>query len=135
MPWHWRAIFSNIRAGTLLFDFLRDRQGRFYLIECNPKIWGTTDLTIQAGANVARMLVEIFVHGNKPQTVSEYEQDLLYKWWFPECIYHWIHQPLTWRRLIQRMRATFANYGARRRINNLRDIRHLLGIVLNRTQL
>lgn len=121
--------------GVLLFDFLRDRQGRFYLLECNPKIWGTTDLTIQAGANVARMLIEIFVEGHKPQTVSAYEQDLLYKWWFPECIYHWIHQPLTGRRLIQRIRATLSNYGARRRITNLHDIRHLLGIVLNRTQL
>jgi glutathione synthase/RimK-type ligase-like ATP-grasp enzyme len=123
-------------SGVLVFDFIRDKTtGEFLILECNPKIWGSTDLTIQAGFNVAQMTVDHFLLGKDWPRVTDYERDLLYKWWVPECLFHWIQKPHS--AMAKRIVKTFGHFGARRSINNLRrrNARHLLGVIFDRAQL
>ena len=123
--------------GAVEFDFMKDKEGRFYLIECNPKIWGTTYLTVAAGMNVPQQTVDVFTSDAPVQPVSGYEVGLLYRWLFPECVFSWLQKPRTPSLIYRRLRQTFQRAGASRIMNNLEwsDLRHLLGIIFDRAQL
>jgi len=132
-------ILRHVRwNGILEFDFIRDAQGRYYLLECNPKVWGTTDLTIQAGMNVVQQLVDSHLLGRAITPVQEYEVGLLYRWLFPDCVFHWLSAPLSPGRVWRRVRRTLGSHGARRSITRVRwgegpwlayrAVRRLLGL-------
>ena len=119
--------------GVMLIDFIK-AQNQFYLLECNPKVWGTTQLTIEAGLNVIQQMVDIFVSDKKDEARNQYKVGLLYKWIFPECFVHWFNKPLNFSLMLKRIRNTYKDYGANKKLNNLniKDIKHLIGIVLDR---
>lgn len=138
-----QKLISHISwKGILQIDFLKDKNGKNYLIECNPKFWGTTELTILAGCNVARQLVDIFSDENMAKynqdsnaiTINDYEKDLLFKWYYPEIIFYWLHKPFNLTNLIKRIKKTYSEYGQKRSLNNikLQNLKHLLGITLNK---
>ena len=125
-------------TGVLLFDFIRsDATGEYLLLECNPKFWGATELTIKAGLNVAQMTVDHFVLGKEVSRIEDYEKDLVFKWQFPECAYHLVHKPRTVPLMLHRARRVLSRHQGKRVINNLHpeNLRHLLGIVFDRAKL
>ena len=63
-----------------------ERDGGYKLIEINPKLWGTLDLSIKAGINFALKSVEIAVNGDTKEQY-DYKVGLKYKWLFPLEIY------------------------------------------------
>jgi len=63
-----------------------ERDGGYKLIEINPKLWGTLDLSIKAGINFALKSVEIAVNGDTEEEYN-YKIGLKYKWLFPLEIY------------------------------------------------
>ena len=123
--------------GPIQFEFMRDREGRFYLIECNPKFWGTTYLTVAAGMNVVQLALDAFLQRPGLAPIERYEIGLLYRWLFPECTFNWIQKPRTPSRIWHRLRDTFRGRGERRSIQNLNmtDLPHLIGIIFDRAQL
>jgi predicted ATP-grasp superfamily ATP-dependent carboligase len=131
-----RLIRGTEWNGILELDFIRTDPGKFYLLECNPKIWGTTQLTVDAGLNVVQELVDLFVLKKQPIPEKPYEVGLLYKWIFPECLYHWMTAPRSLSDVLRRVKNTFKRYGAKRSITNIqvRNLRHLLGILLNKSE-
>jgi len=103
--------------GIAEFDFIQAADGRFFLLECNPKVWGTTWLTIQAGHNVVQWAVDTLVLGRSaPPAPLEYEDGLLCRWLFPDCVLYWASPPRTPVRILRRVRRTFSTFGARRSI-------------------
>lgn len=119
--------------GVVEFDFIKDNTGNYYLLECNPKIWGTTQLTIEAGLNVVQQLVDLFVLNKHIKRNDTYEIGLVYKWLFPECVFNWIHNQRTFNQICKRIVNTFRKYDAKKVLNNLnaKDILHLIGIVFD----
>jgi carbamoylphosphate synthase large subunit len=122
--------------GPILFDFIRDEHNRYYLLECNPRFWGTTELTIEAGLNVAQMCADLFVLGKPLEKKLEYELDLVYKW-VPSCILYWFRSPRSPQRCVARVAQTLRSHGARRTATDLRlkNVPDLLGRALNRLSL
>lgn len=69
--------------GPIMVEFKYDRENNDYsLIEINPKLWGSLDLTVEAGVNVPDILVELALHG-KTETRFTYEA-IRYRWLFPD---------------------------------------------------
>ncbi len=130
-----RAILKFMQwNGVAEFDFIRTDDNRYFLIECNPKIWGTTMLTVLAGMNVPQQVVDVFLGAEELSAVEEYYVGLLYRWWFPECLMSLIQPPINFRNFIRRMSQIFHKDDARKVVSNLRslsDILHLVGSVLN----
>jgi len=62
------------------------RDGKYKLIEINPKLWGTLDLSIKAGINFAVKTLEIAINGDTREQY-EYTVGLKYKFIFPLEIY------------------------------------------------
>ena len=122
--------------GILEFDFIKDGR-ESYLLECNPKIWGTTALTVAAGLNMPQQLIDYFVLKQPIKSLDKYEINLQYKWLFPECLYHWLTSPRTPGAIWRRIKKTLGSNGAAQTLHNLnrRDLPHLFGIVLNKSSL
>lgn len=62
------------------------RDGKYKLIEINPKLWGTLDLSIKAGINFAVKTLEIAINGDTREQYK-YTVGLKYKFIFPLEIY------------------------------------------------
>lgn len=62
------------------------RDGKYKLIEINPKLWGTLDLSAKAGINFAVKALEIAINGDT-QEQYKYTVGLKYKFIFPLEIY------------------------------------------------
>lgn len=123
--------------GPCQFEYIAGHNGDYYLIEANPKLWGTTYLTVVAGCNIVRQSVDVFMHNDELESSGEYEVGLLYRWIFPENVYNWVQKPRTIMNIKRRIYETFRSYGAKRSLHNLnlRDLPHLLGMVVNGTSL
>lgn len=69
--------------GPIMVEFKYDVKNDDYkLIEINPKLWGSLDLTIEAGVNIPKILVDLALR--KPVNfLSEYKT-MRYKWLFPD---------------------------------------------------
>lgn len=119
--------------GILEFDFIRTDSGEYFLLECNPKIWGTTQLTVDAGLNMPQQLVDNFMFDIPLKTKTDYEVGIVYKWLFPECVYHWFSTPVSFTNILKRFLNTWKRYGNKKALNNINrsNLRHLLGSVLN----
>ena len=122
-------------TGISMFEFIkRTGDGKFFLIECNPKIWGTTDLTIKAGLNIVQDAIDLIVLG-KPVKSKPYEKGLLYKWVFPECVSSMVlKKPRGIKTFVQEYKKTKNNYNSVRQISNLKvnSLKSLILEVLNK---
>jgi predicted ATP-grasp superfamily ATP-dependent carboligase len=76
-----KALLDSLNwHGVAMVEFKRDElTGDFYLMEINPKFWGSHDLAISAGVNFAKALVELSA-GNLPTESQEYIIGLKYHW-------------------------------------------------------
>ncbi len=61
-----------------------ERDGKYKLIEINPKLWGTLDLSIKAGVDFPGMIRDALL-GRAPAREPTYEAGLRYKFWFPQA--------------------------------------------------
>lgn len=69
--------------GPIMVEFKCDSQnGDYKLIEINPKLWGSLDLTIEAGVNIPETLIDLALYG-KEDYLSEYK-NIKFKWLFPD---------------------------------------------------
>jgi biotin carboxylase len=119
-------------TGIAQFEFIRTRGDAFVLIECNPKIFGTTFLPTAAGINLVKHAVDALLLDRDVPPQEQYEEGLLYRWVFPDCFAYWLTSPLTPRRIAARIRRTLSRHGARRMLSNLtaEDIVHQTGNVI-----
>jgi predicted ATP-grasp superfamily ATP-dependent carboligase len=65
--------------GPVMVEFIKDsRTEEFKLIEINPKLWGSINLTIAAGVNIPKMIVDACA-GNKVENAPTW-RDVKYRW-------------------------------------------------------
>lgn len=89
--------------GALLFDFIRDqRDGRAKLLEVNPRFWGTTWLSIQAGFNYPYYLVRQAL-GHPLILPAGYQRGLMARWLTSE-FFSIFEKPSTPRRIMLRLK-------------------------------
>jgi predicted ATP-grasp superfamily ATP-dependent carboligase len=59
---------------------------RYYVIEINPRFWGSLQLAIDAGVDFPRLLVECAI-GGSPAPVTSYRTDIRSRWGWGEVDY------------------------------------------------
>ena len=66
--------------GVVMIEYKRcKKNGKLYLIEINPKFWGSHDLAISAGRNFASMLLNL--NDDKLfKNMKEYKAEVYYQW-------------------------------------------------------
>ncbi|MBL4655957.1 MAG: ATP-grasp domain-containing protein, partial [Bacteroidia bacterium] len=78
---HTKKLIRKLNwTGHIELDWVRDKHtGKYYLLEINPKIWGTTQLTISAGYDYPYWFVS-HVNGKTITVPGEYKKGLMYRW-------------------------------------------------------
>jgi predicted ATP-grasp superfamily ATP-dependent carboligase len=76
-----RRVLAHLEwSGPANLEFIRDEQGRPFLIEVNPRVWGSTELTVAAGLNVPQQALEIAALGRCPEPVEDYLAGYRARW-------------------------------------------------------
>ncbi len=69
--------------GVAMVEFRKDqRDGKYKLMEINPKFWGSLELSIASGVNFPVLLANMALNGDI-EPVFEYPTDVIYHWPFP----------------------------------------------------
>jgi predicted ATP-grasp superfamily ATP-dependent carboligase len=72
--------------GIAMVEFKRsDRNHQFYLMEINPKLWGSLDLAIQSGCNFPAWIARSLM-GDKMPSTDMYREGVTYQWVIPNGI-------------------------------------------------
>jgi len=53
-------------TGVAMFEFKQDSKGRYYLLECNPRVWGSYPLTRCAKCNISQKWFEAAYNSGNP---------------------------------------------------------------------
>lgn len=66
-----RNVISKIKwTGLIMVELKKEAEtGDFYLMELNPKFWGSLELAFKAGVDFPRYLVDFFLHGKIPEKI------------------------------------------------------------------
>ena len=73
--------------GPVMVEWKRDeKDGRYKLIEINPKLWGSLDLTIQSGVNIPLLMVRALM-GKDIEQILDYS-NTVFRWTFPSEALH-----------------------------------------------
>lgn len=89
-----RALLEDLQwHGVAMVEFKRsDRDGRFYLMEVNPKLWGSLELAIAAGANFPVWIARYLTTGTVPER-TEYCEGMTCQWVIPNGIKSFLRYP------------------------------------------
>ena len=117
--------------GPLHFNFFLDRDGRYLLADCNPRVWGSTELAVAAGVNVCQQAVDVMVLGRRLEPRSDYRVGLASKWITPGTVQQCLRKPRTPRAIFSRVASLVDP--RQPSVSNLRlgNFRHLATIVLD----
>jgi len=73
--------------GPAMVEYKLDEKSKEYkLIEINPKLWGSLDLTINSGVNIPRVMLSHSL-GIKSRPSNDYK-DIYFRWTFPNDFMH-----------------------------------------------
>ncbi len=79
--------------GVAMVEFKRsDRDGHLYLMEINPKFWGSLDLAIQSGCNFPVWVAQAVIDGTIPDCHA-YAVGLKYQWIVPNGVKCFLRYP------------------------------------------
>jgi hypothetical protein len=127
-----RLLAARFRwNGPLHFNFFLDGEGEYLLADCNPRVWGSTELAVAAGVNVCQQAVDVMVLGRRLEPQNGYRVGLASKWITPGTVQQCLRRPRTPRTIFAR---TWSLVDPRQpSVTNLRlgNFRHLATIVLD----
>ncbi|MGB9622218.1 MAG: HAD hydrolase-like protein [Candidatus Bathyarchaeia archaeon] len=66
-----RVVEKTVFTGVMMVEFKKDVEtGSYYLMEINPKFWGSLELAYRAGVDFPKYLVNFFLKGEKPKQIT-----------------------------------------------------------------
>jgi len=67
-----RRIVKELKwTGVIMVEFRRHIEtGEYYLLEINPKLWGSLELALSKNIDIPRYIVEVFLYNRKPKEVT-----------------------------------------------------------------
>lgn len=78
--------------GCAMVEFKRTADNKYYLLEVNPKLWGSLELAIVSGVNFPLLMVEDGLKIPRTQ-VTSYKKGVYFQWCINGELYHLINRP------------------------------------------
>lgn len=90
-----RSLLESLHwHGVAMVEFKRSsRDGKYYLMEINPKLWGSLDLAIQSGANFPVWIAQSVTGRHQARVWGHYATGLTYQWVIPNGLKCFIRYP------------------------------------------
>jgi predicted ATP-grasp superfamily ATP-dependent carboligase len=124
-------IFAHVGwSGPAQMNFIEAR-GRYFLIDFNPRIWGSTELAVAAGVNVCQQAVDVMAFGRRVKPTDGYRVGLVSKWLTAGSFARCFRRPRSPRAIAFRLWSLLDP--RRPTVTNLRagNVRHLSAMVLD----
>ncbi|MCC6222811.1 MAG: ATP-grasp domain-containing protein [Thermoleophilia bacterium] len=117
--------------GPVNFEFIRDRAGRYHMLEANPRLWGSTELAVAAGLNVPQQALEVLALGRPLVAQEGYSVGMRSRWLTLGSLAACLRRPRTPRQLGGRLWLLLGPYRGPA-VSNVRrrNLRHLLGMAV-----
>jgi phosphoglycolate phosphatase-like HAD superfamily hydrolase/biotin carboxylase len=65
-----KIVAKTAFTGVMMIEFKKEAEtGNYYLVELNPKFWGSLELAYKAGVDFPRYLVDFYLKGEKPKQI------------------------------------------------------------------
>lgn len=78
--------------GVAMVEFKKDkRDGKYKLMEINPKLWGSLELAICAGVNFPQLLLD--TSGGKPAKEAGQYRQVVFQWLINGELFHFLERP------------------------------------------
>ena len=79
--------------GSAMVEFKRTADNEFYLLEVNPKLWGSLELAICSGVNFPLLMInDTFGIKENPESIP-YKKDLYFQWCLNGELYYFVNRP------------------------------------------
>ena len=88
--------------GSAMVEFKRTANNDYYLLEINPKLWGSLELAICSGVNFPLLMIDgAFNKESNSNLHNEYKKDLYFQWCLNGELYHFVNRPSSFFRMIK----------------------------------
>lgn len=79
--------------GSAMVEFKRTSDNNYYLLEVNPKLWGSLELAICSGVNFPFLMIDNALNGTLHKTGNNYKKELYFQWCLNGELYHFFNKP------------------------------------------
>ncbi len=79
--------------GSAMVEFKRTSDNDFYLLEVNPKLWGSLELAICSGVNFPLLMIENAINGIINKSGNSYKKNIYFQWCLNGELYHFFNKP------------------------------------------
>jgi predicted ATP-grasp superfamily ATP-dependent carboligase len=79
--------------GSAMVEFKRTSDNNYYLLEVNPKLWGSLELAICSGVNFPFLMMDNTLNGIVNKTANNYKKELYFQWCLNGELYHLFNKP------------------------------------------
>ena len=79
--------------GSAMVEFKRTSDNNYYLLEVNPKLWGSLELAICSGVNFPLLMIENALNGTLIKSGNSYEKGMYFQWCLNGELYHFFNKP------------------------------------------
>ena len=96
-----RNIVKKLKwTGVIMAEFRRHVEtGEYYLLEINPKFWGSLELALSKGLDFPKYLIEVFLYGKKPKAEISLKRKCFA--WVLESMYYLKQNPKVWFKIVR----------------------------------
>lgn len=89
-----KALLDALKwNGCAMVEFKRTVSGEFYLLEINPKLWGSLELALCCGVNFPLYLINAPEQANTALRVDSYPKGVFFQWMLNGECYYFINRP------------------------------------------
>lgn len=67
-------------SGPFDLECIRTKDGTYVPLDGNPRVWGSTHLSVALGQNIPQLAVDVFTKGNVPTLEATYPAGVLLRW-------------------------------------------------------
>jgi predicted ATP-grasp superfamily ATP-dependent carboligase len=90
-----KAVLDALKwNGCAMVEFKRTSASDYYLLEVNPKLWGSLELAICSGVNFPMLMIDDAFHLPVPPQ-QPYRISLYFQWILNGELYYLVHRPLS----------------------------------------
>lgn len=84
--------------GSAMVEFKRTAENEYYLLEVNPKLWGSIELAIVSGVNFPLLMID-HVNGIDHEPI-QYKRGVYFQWCLNGEFYHFVNRPLAFFKIL-----------------------------------
>ena len=97
-----RRIVKELKwTGVIMVEFRRNMEtGEYYLLEINPKFWGSLELATSMGIDIPKYLVEVFLLNKKPKPLVHMRRKKCFAWLI-SGLYYLKQNPKVWFKMLK----------------------------------